>query len=256
MTKSHPIALVTGAGRSIGRAVAERLHKDGFKVAVTDIDADVARETAASLSADGMTARAWSLDVSSVQDIQRVFDEVEGTWGSVTALVNNAGVYPNHPSLLMSESDWDRVLDINLKGTFFCCQAFAQRLNGSALSGTIVNLASTAAFSARPGAAHYGASKAAIVMLTKSLAQEWGELGIRVNAVAPGLIEVREGLVSPEYKAEFISQVPARRIGDVRDVADAVAYLIGDESSYVTGHCLVVDGGFLAGRALRPSGKK
>ena len=256
MTKSHPIALVTGAGRSIGRAVAKRLHEDGFKVALTDIDADVASETAASLSADGMTARAWSLDVSSVQGIQRVFDDVERTWGPVTALVNNAGVYPNHPSLSMSESDWDRVLDINLKGTFFCCQAFAQRLTTAAQPGTIVNLASTAAFSARPGAAHYGASKAAIVMLTKSLAQEWGELGIRVNAVAPGLIEVREGLVSPEYKAEFISQVPARRIGDVRDVADAVAYLIGDESSYVTGHCLVVDGGFLAGRALRPSGKK
>lgn len=256
MSRSHKIALVTGAARSIGRAVAQRLHAKGFKVAVTDIDADAAHDTAAALSRDGATAKAWSLDVSSVQDIERVFGEIQHAWGPVTVLVNNAGVYPSHPSLSMSESDWDRVLDINLKGTFFCCQAFAQGLTSIKQPGTIVNLASTAAFSARPGAAHYGASKAAIVMLTKSLAQEWGELGIRVNAVAPGLIEVREGLVSPEYKAEFISHVPARRIGDVDDVADAVAYLVGDESSYVTGHCLVVDGGFLAGRSLRPSGEK
>jgi len=256
MSRSYPIALVTGAGRSIGRAVAQRLHENGFKVAVTDVDSEAARETAAALSIDGVTAKAWSLDVSSVKDIERVLTEVQHAWGPVTALVNNAGVYPSHPSLTMTESDWDRVLDINLKGTFFCCQAFAQRLTTTKQPGTIVNLASTAAFSARPGAAHYGASKAAIVMLTKSLAQEWGELGIRVNAVAPGLIEVREGLVSPEYKAEFISHVPARRIGNVQDVADAVAYLIGEESSYVSGHCLVVDGGFLAGRTLRPSGEK
>jgi len=254
MVKSTPIALVTGAARSIGRAVAQCLHESGMKVAVTDVDEDAARETALSLSADGTTAMAWTLDVSSVKDIERVFGEVEHAWGPVTVLVNNAGVYPNHPSLSMTETEWDRVLDINLKGTFFCCQAFAQRLSNSKLAGSIVNLASTAAYSARPGAAHYGASKAAIVMLTKSLAQEWGDLGIRVNAVAPGLIEVREGLVSPEYKAEFISHVPARRIGDVKDVADAVAYLISDKSSYVTGHCLAVDGGFLAGRTLRPSG--
>lgn len=252
---SRPVALVTGAARSIGRAVAERLHADGFTVALTDIDVDEAQLVARALAPDARTARAWQLDVCSLADVSRVFDDIQREFGAITALVNNAGVYPSNPALTMSEHEWDRVLDTNLKGTFFCCQAMVRRLvDAGGISGAIVNMASTAAFSARPGAAHYGASKAATVMLTKSLAQEWGSENVRVNAVAPGLVEVREGMVTEEYKAQFLSHVPSGRIGHVTDIAGAVSWLLGSEASYVNGHCLTVDGGFLTGRTLRRSG--
>ena len=152
----------------------------------------------------------------------------------------------------MPEAAWDRVLDINLKGPFLCSQAFA-RTHLAPTGGAIVNVASTAAFSARVGAAHYSASKAGVVMLTKSLAQEFGACGIRVNAVAPGLIEVDEGHVSAEYKEMFLKMVPRGRIGRPEDVAAAVAFLLTQAADYINGECIVVDGGFLAGRALLQS---
>lgn len=245
-----PIALVTGAGRSIGRAIVHRLHADGYRVAVTDKDAAVAQQVASERCASGETARAWSLDVSQPGQIEQVFNEINQYWGVVHNLINNAGVYPNKPALELTENEWDAVLDSNLKGAFFCSQVFARQAADNPGTASIVNIASTSAFSARPGAAAYAASKAGMVMLTKSLAQEWAEQGIRVNAVAPGLIEVREGMVSDAYKAHFVQQVPSRRIGNVDDIAAAVCYLLAPEADYVNGHCLVVDGGFLAGRDL------
>jgi 3-oxoacyl-[acyl-carrier protein] reductase len=199
---AHRVALVTGAGRGLGQAIAQALHESRFKVAVTDIDEGAAASVAQSLSADGSTARAYRLDVSSAQQVADVFASVARDLGLPDALVNNAGVYPNHSILDMPEAAWDRVLDTNLKGPFLCSQAFA-RMRLAPTGGAIVNLASTAAFSARVGAAHYSASKAGVVMLTKSLAQEFGPYGIRVNAVAPGLVEVEEAHVSPSTKRCF-----------------------------------------------------
>lgn len=243
------VALVTGAGRGLGRAIAEALHASGYKVAVTDIDEGAALSTAHSLSADGDTARAYTLDVRSAQQVADVFAAVANEFGIPDALVNNAGVYPNHAILDMPEADWDRVIDINLKGPFLCSQAFG-RMRLAPSGGAIVNVASTAAFSARVGAAHYSASKAGLVMLTKSLAQEFGPYGIRVNAVAPGLVEVSEEQVSAEYKEMFLKMIPRGRIGRPEDVAATVRFLLTDAADYINGECIVVDGGFLTGRSL------
>ena len=248
----QPVALVTGAGRGLGRAIASALHDSRYKVAVTDVDEAAAISVARSLSADGSTARAYRLDVSSAQQVGDVFAAVARDLGVPDALVNNAGVYPNHAILDMPEAAWDRVLDINLKGPFLCSQAFA-RMRPAAASGVIVNVASTAAFSARVGAAHYSASKAGLVMLTKSLAQELGPYGIRVNAVAPGLVEVDEGHVTAEYKEMFLKMIPRGRIGRPEDIAATVAFLLTDAAEYINGECIVVDGGFLTGRSLSRS---
>ena len=245
----HPVALVTGAGRGLGRAIAGVLHESRYKVAVTDVDEGAAVSVARSLSADGSTARAYRLDVSSAQQVADVFASVASDLGVPDALVNNAGVYPSHSILDMPEAAWDYVLDINLKGPFLCSQAFA-RMRPAATGGVIVNVASTAAFSARVGAAHYSASKAGLVMLTKSLAQELGPYGIRVNAVAPGLVEVEEGHVSAEYKEMFLKMIPRGRIGRPEDIAAAVSFLLTDAANYINGECIAVDGGFLTGRPL------
>jgi len=247
--RAHPVVLVTGAGRGLGRAIAAALHESRYKVAVTDVDEGAAVSVARSLSADGSTARAYRLDVSSAQQVAGVFASVARDLGLPGALVNNAGVYPNDSIFDMSEAAWDRVLDTNLKGPFLCSQAFA-RMRPAAAGGVIVNVASTAAFSARVGAAHYSASKAGLVMLTKSLAQELGPYGIRVNAVAPGLVEVDEGHVSAEYKEMFLKMIPRGRIGRPEDIAAAVSFLLTDAANYINGECIAVDGGFLTGRPL------
>ena len=247
--RAHPVVLVTGAGRGLGRAIAAALHESRYKVAVTDVDEGAAVSVARSLSAERSTARAYRLDVSSAQQVADVFASVASDLGVPDALVNNAGVYPNHSILDMPEAAWDRVLDINLKGPFLCSQAFA-RMRLAPTGGVIVNVASTAAFSARVGAAHYSASKAGLVMLTKSLAQEFGPYGIRVNAVAPGLVEVDEGHVSAEYKEMFLKMIPRGRIGRPEDIAATVAFLLTDAADYINGECIVVDGGFLTGRSL------
>lgn len=251
--RNRPVALVTGGGRSIGKAVSELLHAKGYVVAVTDYDLSEAQAVAQALAPAGDTARAYRMDVTRVDQINRVFQQVEHELGTPTALVNNAGIYPNKPAMEIDEALWDSVLDANLKGSFFCTQAFVRHLQTEERGGAVVNVASTAAFSARVGAAPYSASKAGLVMLTKSLAQEFGPNGIRVNAVAPGLIEVRPGMVTEAYRDQFITHVPSRRVGQPPDISHVVAFLLSDEADYVNGDCIVVDGGFLAGRSLQRS---
>jgi 3-oxoacyl-[acyl-carrier protein] reductase len=251
MTSS--VALITGAATGIGQSIAEQLHEAGYRLAVTDINVEHAQKLARRLSETGADAQAFKLDVRSQSDIQSVFTQVEREMGPISVLINNAGLYPNHPSLEMTESQWDDVFDTNLKGTFFCCQAFTQAAVRNNLRGAIVNLASTSAFSARPGAAHYGASKAGVVMLTKSLAQEFGAYGVRVNAVAPGLIEVGKANVSTAYRDQFTTMVPSGRTGTPADIAGVVSFLVSPAADYVNGECIVVDGGFLTGRTLQRS---
>ena len=144
--------------------------------------------------------------------------------------------------------------DVNLKGPFLCSQAFGRKRVAAGGGGAIVTLASTAGFSARVGAAHYSASKAGVVMLTKSMAQELGPHGIRVNAVAPGFIEVRDDQVSPDYKQQMIWLIPLGRAGKAPNIANTVAFLVSDAAGFITGECVVVDGGLLTGRPLVRSG--
>lgn len=251
-----PVAVVTGAARSLGRAIAETLHGRGYAVALTDIDDKEAASVAASLDSSGASARAYQLDVSKSAQVTAVFDAVAADLGVPAALVNNAGIYPDHSLLDMPEEAWDRVLDVNLKGTFLCSQAFARKCVAAGNGGAIVNLASTAGFSARVGAAHYSASKAGVVMLTKSMAQELGPHGIRVNAVAPGFIQVRDDQVSPEYRQQMISLIPLGRAGKAPNIANTVAFLVSTEAEFITGETIVVDGGLLTGRPLIRSGSR
>lgn len=240
---------MTGAGRSLGRAIAERLHTDGWSVAVTDVDEGCAETVATVLDQSSRTARAFRLDVASATQVAAAFAEIADTLGLPSALVNNAGIYPDHSILDMPVEAWDEVMAVNLRGTFLCTQAFARGLAGRS-GGAIVNLASAAAFSSRIGASHYSASKAGVVMFTKSSAQELGPLGIQVNAVAPGLIEVRKDQVSDEYRDNYLSMIPRGRTGRAPDIAGVVAFLLSKDADYVNGECVAVDGGFLTGRPL------
>ncbi len=247
------VALVTGAAAGIGREIAVQLHAAGYRVALADLNFDRILQLQLALDPTAESVRAYRLDVRSGDQIAEVFARAADDLGTLSALVNNAGIYPNHPALEMTEAEWDAVLDTNLKGTFFCCQAFARAAAGDKAPRAIVNLASTSAYSARPGAAHYGASKAAVIMLTKSLAQEFGPLGIRVNAVAPGLVQVDRANVNESYRKQFVNMVPSGRVGHPADIAGVVLFLVSPAAAYVNGECIIVDGGFLTGRMLQNS---
>jgi len=225
------------------------LHKDEFSVAVVDRDGAAARAVAETLDSKGKMARAYTLDVSSAADVAATLTAISSDLGIPTALVNNAGIYPDHALLDVPVEAWDQVMSVNLRGTFLCTQAFA-RLRRDMKGGAIVNLASTARFSARAGASHYSTSKAGVVMFTKAAALELGSLGIHVNAVAPGLIEVRDDQVSKAYRDHFLTMIPRGCTGRAPDIAGTVAFLLSDDADYINGECITVDGGFLTGRPL------
>ena len=250
MSESRSVAIITGAARSLGRAISETLHGHGYTVALADIDDKEASTVAASLDPSGKTTRAYKLDVSKSSEVASVFDAITNDLGVPTVLINNAGIYPDHGLLDMPEEAWDRVLSVNLKGTFLCSQQFSRKRVAVGGGGSIVNLASTAGFSARVGAAHYSASKAGVVMLTKSMAQELGPHAIRVNAVAPGYIQVRDDQVSPQYRDQMLTLIPLGKVGRAPNIANTVAFLVSESAEFITGETIVVDGGLLTGRPL------
>jgi NAD(P)-dependent dehydrogenase (short-subunit alcohol dehydrogenase family) len=220
------MVIVTGAARGLGREMALTLAAAGWAVTAADMNAEAAQATAAAIAAQGGRAIGLELDVRDAAMIEAVFAAAEQALGPATALVNNAGIYPDNTLLEMPEAVWDAVIATNLKGTFLCARHFARLRQAANGGGAIVNLASTAAFSARVGAGHYSASKAGVAMLTKSMAQEWGPLPM----------------------------IPLGRTGQPPDVAAVVAFLLSDAAAFVTGTVLPIDGGFLTGRALQRSG--
>ena len=232
-------ALVTGAGQGLGRAIAIRLAADGHRVVAVDIDETRAVQTAATVGGSGHRC-----DVGDREAVQVLADEV----GPVDILINNAGIWRFGPVLEASATDLDDVLRVNLLGTVNCCQAFAPGMVG----GAIVNLSSAAASMRSPGVGIYPAAKGAIEVLTMQLAGELGPRGIRVNAIAPGLI-MTEG-TSANYSGgrqdERASAVPLRRVGDPADIANVVSFLVSDQAAYVSGQVIAVDGGLTA---VRPS---
>jgi gluconate 5-dehydrogenase/2-deoxy-D-gluconate 3-dehydrogenase len=240
------IAIVTGAGSGIGRACAATLASVGAAVLCLDIRPEAARETAAEIEA--RSGRAWSagLDVTDEAEVERLFEDAAGR-GKIAALVNSAGISRRRPALEISRADWDAVNAVNVTGSFLCARAAARRMSGG---GSIVNIGSVQGFSAGlyPNAS-YQASKGAVVNLTRGLAVEWAPLGVRVNAVAPGWIVtpfMTNASSNPEVRRAIEDATALGRLGQVEDVTGAVLYLASRASSYVTGHTLVVDGGFLA----------
>ncbi len=248
--------LITGAGGRIGRATAVMFAQEGAKVGVVDLQEATAAATARAVRDGGGIAEPFTGDVSSSDDVERVVAAHEGRHGPVDVLVNAAGIFPNRPLLEMDEAEWDRVFAVNVRGTMLCCRAAARSMVARGTRGAIVNLSSGAAQSARPGAAHYCGSKAAVNLMTHVLAIELGAHGIRVNAVAPGLVLDRVLTPADRHESEYInmmvSATPLGRTGTPEDIASAVVFLAGPRSAWTTGAIVEVSGGSHCGRTHVP----
>lgn len=248
MSLQGKVAIVTGAGSGIGRNIAVRLADEGARVVVADVQYMAAESTAALIRGNGGKAIAIRTDVSSREEVIAMVSETLEHWNHVDILVNNAGVSGEHSFLSLEEAEWDRVLSINLKGTFLCGQAVARSMVEAGRGGKIVNIASVNSKVVLPGLAHYCASKGGVYMLTKAMAVELAPYRINVNAVGPGVIETEltaPALADPDRLQFLLGHIPLGRIGQTDDVAEAVTFLVSDKSNYITGTCLFVDGGWL-----------
>jgi 3-oxoacyl-[acyl-carrier protein] reductase len=245
MTPS-PTAIVTGAGRGIGEAIARRLARDGARVAcVSRSDSNATRTAEAINAATPDAARPYAVDVADKKAVAAICERILADFGRVDILVNNAGLTRDGLAMRMSEEDWDLVLDTNLKGAFNFIQG-VMRPMVKQRAGRIINIASVAGLTGNAGQANYAASKAGLIGLTKTLARELASRNITVNAVAPGFITTDMTTVLPDnVKTAVLAQIPLSRFGDPEDIAAAVAFLAGPESKYITGQTLTVDGGMV-----------
>ncbi|MEU6561918.1 SDR family NAD(P)-dependent oxidoreductase [Nocardia nova] len=249
MTDQRRVAVVTGAARGIGAATAARLAADGIAVAITDLDEAACKATADAIVAGGGVAIPVACDVTDEAAVDAAFDRVATELGSLDILVNNAGVLRDNLLFKMSADDWDVVMSVHLRGAFLCCRA-AQRHMVARRYGKIVNTSSVSALGKR-GQANYSTAKMGIQGLTRTLAIELGPFGINVNAIAPGFIvtemtaatAARMGVTPEELQAKTAEATPVRRVGSPGDIADTVAFLVSDRSSFITGQTIYVDGG-------------
>jgi NAD(P)-dependent dehydrogenase (short-subunit alcohol dehydrogenase family) len=250
MSLEGKVAVITGAGRGIGKATALALAAEGAHVVVFDLDAELARAAAAAVERLGRSALIEIGDVRSLDAVDRAVAAAVGRFGRLDILVNNAIKIAPAPALEMTEEQWDLVLDSGLKAVFFCSQRAARQMVRQG-GGAIVNLASIAAERGIHGRANYCTAKAGVVALTRVLALEWAALGVRVNAVGPGYVNtelqqqaLREGINRLETLTEA---TPLGRLAEPAEIARVIAFLVGDGASYITGQTIFVDGGWLAG---------
>ncbi len=238
------VALVTGAGRGIGRAIAARLARDGYAVAVNyRSSAEAAQSLVDEITAAGGTARAFAGDVSREDDVKALFAAVKEAMGPVEVLVNNAGCTKDGLLMRMKDEDWQTVLDADLKSVFLCTRE-AIRGMVRARWGRIINVSSVVGITGNPGQANYGAAKAGVIGFSKCAAREYAAKGITVNCVAPGFIDTDMTKVLPDAaKAGILAAIPEGAQGRPEDVANAVSFFAQESSSYITGQVLAVDGG-------------
>jgi 3-oxoacyl-[acyl-carrier protein] reductase len=240
------VAIVTGSGQGIGREIALAFAREGAKVVVTDVT-DKIHEVVKEIESSGSEALAIKVDVSSNKDTEEMAKKTLEKFGRIDILVNNAGIFPFKPLTEMREEDWDKVLAVNLKGTFLCTKAvlpaminqkYGKIISISSIAGTVVGF---------PKLVHYCASKAGIVGFTRGAALDLAEHGINVNAIAPGPIETPGATASvggKEAFQQFVQAIPLKRLGQPIDIANLAVFLASDDSSFITGQCIVADGGF------------
>jgi len=239
------VALITGAGRGIGQAIAVTLAEAGADIAVAEIKEELAAETVQKVTALGRTARPYAVDVSDFAAVHAMTDRVHADFGHIDILVNNAGITKDTLLIRMGEEEWDAVLRINLKGAFNCTHAVA-KIMMKQRSGRIVNIASIIGLIGNAGQANYAASKAGLIGLTKSTAKELASRGVNVNAIAPGFIQTKMTEVLPDdVKQAMLNLIPQKKLGLPEDVAKAALFLSSSLSDYITGQVVVVDGGMV-----------
>jgi NAD(P)-dependent dehydrogenase (short-subunit alcohol dehydrogenase family) len=241
------IAIVTGAAQGIGRAIAHELSRQGSRVAIADVKIDGACETAASIQAQGAEALAIECDVSKRADAERLVAETLRRWSRIDILVNNAGTYPRKSFLDMDDQTWSRVIQTNLYGTFVCAQLVAREMVARQIRGRMVNVGSTRSVLPAEHGVHYGASKAGIMSVTRTMALELAPHGIRVNAIAPGVSDTAQPreVMTDDNLLTAGRGIPLGRIGQPGDSAKVVAFLVSDYADYITGQTIFVNGGGL-----------
>jgi len=241
-------AIVTGAAQGLGKAMAQALAEAGANIVIADINLDLAEVTAREISNIGVKTRALKVDVTNPEDVNFMAKEVVSKLGSIDILVNNAGIVRHSPAEIMSKKDWDDVINVNLTGVFLCSQAVG-RFMIEKKKGKIINIASMSGLIVNhpQPQVSYNASKAGVIMITKSLAAEWAQYNINVNAIAPGYMKT--SMTAPffekeEYRKAWLEPTPMKRPGNPEELGGAVVYLASDASSFMTGQILVIDGGY------------
>lgn len=243
--------MVTGGRRGMGRTHALALASQGAKVAITDIDGGECAAVAEEIAANGGEAICLKMDVSKKSEVDAGFDEIIKKFGRLDILVNNAGIYAPKPALELTEEEWDRTININLKGQFLCAQRAAKEMAKNKW-GRIINIASIASGQVGVGimgGAHYTASKGGVIGMTETMAIEFAPLGVNVNVIGPGAIDtpmVQAAQIPKEVMDGLTQRIPLKRIGKPEEVSAMVVFLASEESSYVTGATFYVDGGWLA----------
>ena len=246
MNLEGKVAIVTGGAQGIGKGIVERYVKENAKVAIFDIDKDMLEATEAEMKSIGGDVITFTVDVLSKEQIFNAVNAVADKWGHIDILVNDAGICPWADFLEIPEEDWDKVMGINLKGYFLMSQAVGRIMSKQKDGGSIIHMSSVNGLAAEAQIAHYNGSKGGINMLTMSMALELAKYNIRVNAICPGFIDTRlnrSDIENEEWLKEYLKTIPMGRVGKPSDIASAAFFLASDDSAYITGHLLVVDGG-------------
>ncbi|MCX7941463.1 MAG: 3-oxoacyl-[acyl-carrier-protein] reductase [Endomicrobia bacterium] len=240
----NKVAIVTGAAQGIGKSIVKKLSSEGANCVIVDVDIVAAEQTAKEINSGyGTETMIFRVDVVNFEEVQNCVDEVFKKFGKIDILVNNAGITKDNLVLRMSEEEWDKVIDVNLKGSFNFIKAVAKYMLKQR-SGRIINIASVVGLMGNAGQANYSASKGGLIALTKTLAREFASRNILVNAVAPGFIKTRmTDALSEDQKKKLMELVPLSRLGEPEDVANVVWFLCIEESSYITGQVISVNGG-------------
>ncbi|HPY95986.1 MAG TPA: 3-oxoacyl-[acyl-carrier-protein] reductase [Candidatus Cloacimonadota bacterium] len=239
------VVVVTGSARGIGFTIAERFAQEGAITIISDISEEAVAEAAKKLQDQGYKADGFVINVTDSSQVEATFKEIVSKYQRIDVLVNNAGITKDTLIMRMKESDWDAVINVNLKGTFNCTQKISRHMLNQR-SGSIINIASVIGIMGNVGQSNYAASKAGIIGLTKSTAKEFASRNIRANAIAPGFIETEmTAQLSPEVVENYAKAIPLQKMGKPVDVANACIFLASDEAQYITGQTIQVDGGLI-----------